>query len=92
MVVMRFFTILGEQVTRFVAALERSIDVFLHNLPGMVLCQNKISIDYHLKLELEREVTVKSKMYHLISKQGTLEWWISGLMLNPFFLLILRIT
>ena len=26
------------------------------------------------------------------SELGTLEWWISGLMLNPLFLLISRLT
>ena len=28
----------------------------------------------------------------LASELGTLEWWISGLMLNPLFLIISRLT
>ena len=34
----------------------------------------------------------KSTLFCMTSELGTLEWWISGLMLNPLFLLISRLT
>ena len=38
-----------------------------------------------------RKVFGKNNIFHLLTTElGTLEWWISGLMLNPLFLLISR--
>ena len=50
---------------------------------------------FYLKIKEKRRSSIDLDIHHskvFSSELGTLEWWISGLMLNPLFLLISRLT
>ena len=52
-----------------------------------------VSKDFIVSLETSLNSFIKNYIESkMLPELGTLEWWISGLMLNPLFLLISRLT